>query len=133
MRKNSRLSSDRCLEQKRSSDLLRTQTSVANTHIYVRNHIPPPLRIFLAQNCNWWSKWNLATANFGPIHPILYTMTVSWLLNLFLAILYFFDSYHALATLCKLENLGNLAFLAIFAPKLHILGGHSLGQKIALN
>merc|ERR1711994_274555 len=30
----------------------------------------------------------------------------------------FFDPYHALATLCKLENLGNLEFLAIFVSKM---------------
>ena len=58
----------------------------------------------------------------GPIHPISDTMIVSGLLKPFLAILDFFDSYHALATLCKLENLGNLAFLAIltiFGAKSH--------------
>ena len=72
----------------------------------------------------------------GPIDPISYTMIVSGLLNPFLAILDFFDSYHALATLCKLENLGNLAFLAIFVSKMVEIahfGGHFLGQKIALN
>ena len=54
----------------------------------------------------------------GPIDSISYTMTVSGLLNPFLAILDFFDSYHALATLCKLKNLGSLAFLAIFLSKM---------------
>ena len=53
----------------------------------------------------------------GPIDPISYTMIVSGLLNPFLAILDFFDSYHALATLCKLKNLENSAFLAIFGVK----------------
>ena len=72
----------------------------------------------------------------GTIDPISYTIIVSGLLNPFLAILDFFDSYHALATLCKLENLGNLAFLAIFVSKMveiAYFGGHFLGQKIALN
>merc|ERR1711994_629461 len=54
----------------------------------------------------------------GPIDSILYTMIASGLLNPFLVILDFFDSYHALATLFKLENLGNLAFLAIFMSKI---------------
>ena len=72
----------------------------------------------------------------GPIDPISYTMIVSGLLSPFLAILDFFDSYHALATLCKLENLGNLTFSAIFGSKMveiAYFGGHFLGQKIALN
>ena len=63
-------------------------------------------------------------------------MTVSGCLNPFFVILDFFDSYHALTTLCKLENLGNLAFLAIFVSKMVEIahfGGHFLGQKIALN
>ena len=46
--------------------------------------------------------------------PISNIMIVSGLLRPFLAILDFFDSYHALTTFCKLENLGNLAYLAIF-------------------
>ena len=53
-----------------------------------------------------------------PIDPISYTMIVSGLLKPFLAILDFFDSYHALATLYKLENLGNLTFLSIFVSKM---------------
>ena len=53
----------------------------------------------------------------GPIHPISDNMIVSGLLKPFLAILDFFDSYHALATLCKLENLGNLAFFGNFCVK----------------
>ena len=75
-------------------------------------------------------------AKTGPNEPISYTMIVSGLLNPFLAILDFLVSYHAIATLCKLENLGNLAFFAIFLSKMventHF-GGDSLGQKIALN
>ena len=39
----------------------------------------------------------------GPIDPISYTMIVSGLLNPFLAILDIFDTYQALAILCKLE------------------------------
>ena len=72
----------------------------------------------------------------GPIDPISYTMIVSGLLNPFLAILDFFDSYHALATLCKLENLGNLAFLAISLSKMVRLAHfvrHFCGQEIAIN
>ena len=72
----------------------------------------------------------------GQNDPISYTMTVSGLLNPFLVISDFFDSYHAIATLCKLKNLGNLAFLAIFLSKMVEIahfGGHFLGQKIALN
>ena len=72
----------------------------------------------------------------GPNDPISYTMIVSGLLNPFLAILDFFDSYHALATLCKLENLGNLAFLAIFDNfwcKLVILAISKFGRKMAEN
>merc|ERR1711994_813620 len=68
----------------------------------------------------------------GPIDSILYTMIVSGLLHPFLAILDFFDSYHALATLCKLENLGNLAFLAIFVSKMVEIahfGGSFFGSK----
>ena len=60
-------------------------------------------------------------------------MIVAGLLKLFLAVVDFFDSYRALATLWKLENLVNLAFLAILSSKLHILGGHFLGSKITLN
>ena len=74
--------------------------------------------------------------NTGPNELISYTMIVSGLLNPFLAVLDFFDSYDALATLYKLENLGNLAFLAIFVSKMVEIahfGGHFLGQKIALN
>ena len=37
----------------------------------------------------------------GPIDIISYTMIVSGLLNPFLAILHFFDSYHNLATLSQ--------------------------------
>ena len=67
-----------------------------------------------------------------PSDPKSYTMTVPGLLNPFLAILDFFDSYHALATLCKLENLGNLAFLAIFVSKMVEIahfGGPFFGTK----
>ena len=74
--------------------------------------------------------------NTGRIEPISYTMIVSGLLNPFLAILDFFILYHALVTLCKLENLGNLTFLAIFVSKMVEIahfGGHFFGQKIALN
>ena len=72
----------------------------------------------------------------GPNELISYTMTVSGLLNSFLPILDFVGSYHALATLCNLENLGNLAFLVISGSKIVEIahfGGHFLGQKIALN
>ena len=72
----------------------------------------------------------------GPNDPISYTRIVSGWLKPFSAILDFFDFYHALATLCKLKNLGNLAFLAIFVSKMVEIahfGGHFLGQKIALN
>ena len=75
-------------------------------------------------------------AKTDPNELISYTMTVSGLLNLFLLILDFRDSYHALATLGNLENLGNLAFLVIFGSKMVEIahfGGHFLGQKIALN
>ena len=53
----------------------------------------------------------------GPIDPISYTMIVSGLLHPFLTILDYLDSYHALATLYKLENLGNLAFFGNFCVK----------------
>ena len=72
----------------------------------------------------------------GPNDPIWYTMIVSGLLSTFLAILDFFDSYHALATLCKLKNLEKLAFLAIFGNslcKLVILAISKYGRKMALN
>ena len=52
----------------------------------------------------------------------------------FLAISDFFDSYHAIATLCNLKNIGNLEFLAISLSKMVEIahfGGHFLGQKIA--
>ena len=72
----------------------------------------------------------------GQNDPISYTMIVSGCLKTFLAILDFFDSYHALAMLCKLKNLENLAFLAIFVSKMveiaH-LGGQFFGRKIAVN
>ena len=72
----------------------------------------------------------------APNEPISYTMMVFGLLIRSFAILDFLGAYHALATLCKLENLGDLAFLAIFVSKMVEIahfGGHFLGQKIALN
>ena len=47
----------------------------------------------------------------GHNDPILCTMIVSGSLKIYLVILHFFDPYHTLAMLCKLKNLGNLAFL----------------------
>ena len=72
----------------------------------------------------------------GPNESTSYTMIVSELLNPFFTISVFFDSHHALATLCKLENPGNSAFLGIFGSKMVEIahfGGHFLGQKMALN
>ena len=59
-------------------------------------------------------------------------MIVSELLNLLLAIFNFSDPYHALATLCKLENIQNLVFLAIFLSKMVEIahfGGSFFGSK----
>ena len=61
-----------------------------------------------------------------------HSMIVWGCLNPFLAILIFFDSYHALATLWKLKNLEKLAFLANFGnfcPKLEILAISKFGRK----
>ena len=65
----------------------------------------------------------------GPIDPISYTMIVSGLLNPFLAILDFFDSYHALATLCKLKNLEKVAFLTTFAQNWRFWPSQNLAEK----
>lgn len=45
-------------------------------------------------------------------------MIVSGLLNPFLANLDFFDSSHALASICKLEDFGYLAILAILGSRI---------------
>ena len=58
-----------------------------------------------------------------PIDPMSYTMIVSGLLNPFLAILDFFDSYHALATFCKFEKtckfgiFGNFEAIVVISEK----------------
>ena len=61
--------------------------------------------------------------------PISYTMTVFGLLNPFLAILDFFDSYHALVTLCKLKNLEKVAFLTTFAQNWRFWPSQNLAEK----
>ena len=69
-------------------------------------------------------------------YSISYTIVVFGYLNPFLAILNFFDSYHALATLRKLKDLEKLAFLANFGnfcPKLEILAISKFDRKMAEN
>ena len=52
--------------------------------------------------------------NNGRNDPISYTMIVLWLFSTFLAILDFFESYHALAMLCKLKDFENLSKKGFF-------------------
>ena len=61
-----------------------------------------------------WVCFGSSDPKTGLNDPIPCIMIVSWCLNTFLAILDFFNSYHTLVILCKLQNLGFLAFLAIF-------------------
>ena len=65
----------------------------------------------------------------GPIDPIFYTIVFSGLLNLFSAILIFFELYHALATLCKLKNLEKVAFLTTFAQNWRFWPSQNLAEK----
>ena len=81
------------------------------TRIYVViSFSPPPPGDKNVQKDNFFQYLGPSVHKTGPIDSISYTMIVSGLLHPFLAILDFFDSYHALATLCKLENHRNLAF-----------------------
>ena len=75
----------------------------------------PPLERYVG--FGHWVFFGSSDPKTGLNDPVSCIMIVSWCLNTFLAILDFFDSYHTLATLCKLENLGNLAFFGNFCVK----------------
>merc|ERR1711994_124758 len=96
---------------------------------------PPPCDIF---GGNMHISYSMAPSEpkTGPYDPKSYSRIVSAWLKPFSAILDFFDFYHALTTLCKLKNLEELAFLAIFGNfwcKLVILAISKFGRKTAEN
>ena len=75
--------------------------------------------------------FSISNPRNGRNDPKLVSIVISGKFCPFLAILDFFDSYHALATLCKLKNLKLIfwPFLGQKWTKLHILGVDFLVKK----
>ena len=94
---------------------------VAQTHIYRIPSYPPPCDIFARNEPIF--IFSISNPRNSQNDPKLVSIVIIGKFCPFLAILDFFDSYHALSTLCKLKNLRLIfwPFLHQKWSKLHIL------------